>query len=311
MTFEEFIKEWRSEKTTITAFTSGSTGTPKSIELDKEFVKESAMRTNAFLNIGCGSHLHSCVAPDFIGGKMMAVRAELANCQFSFETPSNRPLTGLDKSQKIDLLAVVPSQMIHILEHKDDLPEIGNIIIGGSSINPKLRKSIADSGLNAYESYGMTETASHIALKRIDNEDGYFHPMAGIFVDTDERGCLEIYFPDGKTVVTNDLATMHPDGGFKIEGRYDNVIITGGKKVNPLDVERVIGEMTDNAVLLTSVPDEKWGERIILKIESPYSEKLEKEIMSFLEGRVKSWEKPKEIFFVEKLERTANGKIKR
>lgn len=140
MTFEEFIEEWRSEKATITAITSGSTGKPKNIELDKTFVEDSANRTNSFFGIDGGSHLHSCVAADFIGGKMMAVRADIAGCSFSYETPTNRPLDGFDKSQRIDLLAVVPSQMVHLLEHKEELPEIVNIIIGGSSINTGLEE---------------------------------------------------------------------------------------------------------------------------------------------------------------------------
>lgn len=309
MTFEEFLEEWRNGSDTIAACTSGSTGSPKTIELAKKFVVESAIRTNRFFSIDSHCWLHSCVAPDFIGGKMMAVRADIAGCRLTYETPSNRPLSAVGRSGRIDLLAVVPSQMIHILENLDSLPDIGNVIIGGSHIDGRLRDMIAASGINAYETYGMTETASHVALRKVSEKIVPFNLLDGISVALDSRGCLEISFDSGEHVVTNDIASIVNERSFLIEGRWDDVIITGGKKLNPVEIERRISDLISGPFIITSVPDMKWGNRMVLKIEGDgfATENLEKEMRK----RLQSWQIPKEVIFVKSLDRTANGKLKR
>lgn len=314
MTFEEFIEEWRSDSDHITAHTSGSTGKPKTITLDKEFVRRSALRTNSFFRITSASRLHSCVAPDFIGGKMMAVRALEAGCHLTWETPSNRPLADVGAAGSIDLLAVVPSQTLHILDNMEKLPEIRAMLVGGSAIDPSLRRRIAGSGINAYESYGMTETASHIALRRIEAEEGWFETIGGIMVATDTRGCLEIWFPSGDRFVTNDLAVTDGNSRFRICGRYDHIIITGGKKVNPFEVERKIAGMIDAPFVVTSEPDVKWGRRIVLRIERAAGstpDELPELLSKGLRDALLPWEMPKDIEIVDKLERTTNGKLKR
>lgn len=328
MTFEEFLAEWRNEVPAIRVRTSGSTGTPKTISLDKEFVRGSGRRTNSFFNITSASRLHSCVGAQFIGGKMMAVRSELARCRFTWETPSNTPLSGITPDEVIDLLAVVPSQMLHIVEHMEALPKINAIIIGGSAIHPQLRDKIIASGLNAYETYGMTETASHIALRKIEGDEEWFKPLKGIKISLDDRGCLVIDFERGENVVTNDLAEINSESGFKILGRYDNVIVTGGKKVHPEDVERRIASLIKGNFIITSLPDEKWGERIVLRIERGESLEASKDTSSGVETKCKEmprasellkllktilepYEVPKEIEWVNRLERTPNGKLRR
>lgn len=260
MTFDEFIAEWRNQSPVITARTSGSTGQPKLIELKKEFVRDSALRTNSFFNITSSSRLHSCVGADFIGGKMMAVRSDLACCDFSWETPSNTPLKGLRREEHIDLLAVVPSQMLHIVENYDSMPHIKAVIIGGSAIHPTLKDKIIRTGVNAYETYGMTETASHIALCKIKEGESRFTPLDGITVALDTRECLVIKLSTGENFVTNDLAEIDSDGRFRILGRYDNMIITGGKKVNPEKLERIISPIIERECMVCGRSDEKWGE---------------------------------------------------
>ncbi|MDE6793773.1 MAG: AMP-binding protein [Muribaculaceae bacterium] len=313
MTFEEFLAEWRGESPVITVRTSGSTGTPKCIELDKEFVRGSGRRTNSFFHITSESRLHSCVGVQFIGGKMMAVRSELAGCRLTWETPSNTPLSGIAPNEVIDLLAVVPSQMLHILAHLEEMPTINAIIIGGSAIHPQLRERIIASGLNAYETYGMTETASHIALRKIERGEEWFKPLKGIKVSLDDRGCLVICFERGERIVTNDLAIINKDSGFKILGRYDNVIVTGGKKVNPEDVERRIASLIKGDFIITSRPDEKWGERIVLRIERGASSETttgtsataktgsESGLLRLLKTVLEPYEVPKEIEWVDRL----------
>ena len=326
MTFNEFLEEWRGQGDIITVKTSGSTGSPKTMILKKEFVRSSGRRTNSFFSLDSSSRLHSCVSADFIGGKMMAVRSELAGCRFTWETPSNRPLSGVEKGESIDLLAVVPSQMVHILDHLDEMPPLGAIIIGGSAIHPDLKRRIAASGLNAFETYGMTETASHIALSKITGDETRFTPLNGIRVATDERGCLVILFDSGEMVVTNDIAEIIEGAGveedsvedgydkdgrevsFRILGRIDNVIVTGGKKVNPEDLERRIAGLIDADFMITSRPDEKWGERVVLRVASPA---ISADLLTRLRGVLEPHEMPKEIEYVSSLPLTPNGKLKR
>ena len=309
MTFEEFIEEWRNDKDYIIVHTSGSTGDPKEIKLPKNFVRESAERTNGFFGLTRDSHFHSCVSPDFIGGKMMAVRSEMVKGKLTWENPSNQSLKDLSKDDKIDLVAVVPSQMHFILDNKDILPAIQNIIIGGSSIHPDLRSKIAASGLNAYETYGMTETSSHIALRKISSDIVPFHTLPGISVKTDEDNCLVINFDSGEEFITNDIAEIVSDTEFYILGRKDDVIISGGKKLHPSEIESILAEIIHQPFLISGIPDEKWGQKIILRIEGKEDPELNKDIEILLKQKVESWKRPKEIIYVEKLPLTPNGKI--
>ena len=311
MTFEEFIREWQSPASEIEAHTSGSTGDPKTIRLDKEFVRASALRTNSFFGINSTSRLHSCVAPDFIGGKMMAVRAVEAGCRLTWEKPSNRPLEALGKEETVDLLAVVPSQMIHILDNLPVMPEIRAVIIGGSAIDPHLRRKIVASGLNAYETYGMTETASHIALRKIADGVEGFSLLPGISVALDNRGCLEIMFDSGERVVTNDLATLLSPTEFRIDGRHDHMILTGGRKVNPFKVEEKLAGLIRFPFVITSEPDEKWGSRVVLKIEAPEGMSGLEDLTEKMKRLLDPWEVPKRTILVERLDYTKNGKLKR
>lgn len=313
MNFEEFLEEWRDERDFITVQTSGSTGKPKVIRLPKEFVRESAKRTNSFFSITEGSRLHSCVGADFIGGKMMAVRADLANGVFSYETASNKPLKDFTPENSFDLVAVVPSQTLFILDKLSEMPKIKSLLIGGSSIHSELRKRIAKSSLNAYESYGMTETASHIALRKIEETLSPFHLLGEIQISVDKENCLKIKFPDGTDIQTNDIAEIISENEFFILGRRDNIIISGGKKISPELIEEKISSLITEPYCITGFPDEKWGERVILLIEkSAYSNgSIRLPDKENLKKFLNPWEMPKEIFVVDSLPKTDNGKIKR
>lgn len=311
MTFGDFILEWRNSNDYIEACTSGSTGVPKIIHLPKKFVIKSAERTNNFFGIDSDSRLHSCVSPDFIGGKMMAVRSEISNSRLTYETSTNQPLKGLDKNERIDLLAVVPSQMLYLIEQKDSLPQIKNIIIGGSAIHPNLREKIAESGLNAYETYGMTETASHIALRKISKENIPFKVFKDLDICKNQEDCLEIKFPDGMSVKTNDLVEIVSPKEFYIKGRKDNVIITGGRKVNPLEIEEKLSHVIYTPFLITGIDDEKWGKKIVLVIEGKQDCDLKTKLFSLMPSLLEKWQIPKDIYFIKSLPLTPNGKLNR
>lgn len=321
MDYEDFINEWKSPLNYISCQTSGSTGKPKILNLKKEFLKASAFRTVKFFNLSCKSHLHSCISFDFIGGKMMAVRADLLSSGFSFETPSNRPLQNYS-GPAIDLLAVVPSQMQYIMDNKIEMPEVRNVIIGGAPINPKLKEKIVNSGINAFETYGMTETASHIALRKVSVTPIPFYPLPGIDIAINEHHCLVIrmmegtkHSEDGKLVeyevTTNDIAEFSDDHkGFFIKGRADKVIISGGLKIHPESVEEILEGIFKKPILISSVSDEKWGEKIIMIIEDIEDVISDEEIMLQCRESLPKYCIPKQIIHG-KIPMTGSGKKKR
>ena len=305
--YKEFLSEWHDYKDYIICHTSGSTGAPKEIRLSKERMKESAERTNTFFNLDSGSHFHSCISPEYIGGKMMAVRADILNAGFSFEPPSNRPLTDYQDGP-IDLLAVVPSQMQFILDHPKDMPEIRNIIIGGSAIPAKIRERIAASGLNAFETYGMTETCSHVALRKIERNQGPFSTMEGITVrQIDSRLAIKISTKDGnQEFITNDLADIIDNRHFIIMGRADNVINSGGIKIIPEKIENLVESEFNTPVLVYGERDEKWGQRAVMIVDDDHKT-ADKDLIDFLKGKLRKEWIPKKIIHG-KLPMTSNGK---
>lgn len=311
MTYQDFFIEWGNEEDHIIAISSGSTGTAKNICLPKEFLKQSALRTIRFFGITSDSRLHSCISPEYIGGKMMAVRASLSNCHLSWETPSNMPMQNISKKENIQLVAVVPSQMEYIVTHQEELPHVSYFLIGGGPIGKSLKKKIVSSGLCAYESYGMTETASHIGLRKIIEEDSPFTTLEGIHVSLNKEGCLVIHFEDGYSVATNDLAILKSSTEFYINGRRDHIIISGGKKLNPISVEKILENEFSFQFIVTGFPDDKWGERIVMIVEGEEENEQTKKIIETCRKYLERWQTPKEVIYVKELPRTSNGKIKR
>lgn len=308
MTFEYLQKQWIGGSAVVETYTSGSTGTPRLIQLPRQVVKDSAWRTIRAFNLTRDSWLHSCISPDTIGGKMLCIRAIELGARFTYEPPSNTPLEWFGPSDWLSLVSVVPSQVSHILDRLEarTLPLIENLLIGGSPLPPALRTRIAASPLNAYESYGMTETASHIAVRRVTEADSSFMPLPGVEVALTDTGCLKIILPGQAPLETNDLASISPEG-FRILGRYDNVIISGGKKIIPEELEAFLSSQGCQTIV-SSIPDDKWGERVVAVTTSP-SEILQLQIAI---GTIEEhWRRPKEIIVTDHIPLTQGGKIDR
>lgn len=322
MTVEEFIEEWRGPEPFIKARTSGSTGAPKEIHLAKEFVRASVRRTNAFFNINSASRLHLPLSPDYIAGKMMVVRALEADATLTHETPSNTP--SLSPDGDIHLLAVVPSQMDYLLGAPD--VKVREYLIGGSAIPSSLRARISAAGLSAWESYGMTETASHVALRKVSSDEVPFTALPGITCALGQEGNLIINLPadtSGKgymTLSTRDAALLVDPQHFLIRGRLDNVIITGGAKVHPEQVEKRLAALNwPFRYYVGGVPDAKWTNRVVLYIDVSSlrddhtdtdiitDADIIKEMRTVLDGP----ELPREIIRLPAFRYTASGKLLR
>ena len=319
MTQQEFENIWRDSDGYVTCHTSGSTGEPKEIRLSKAFMRESARRTNEFFGIGNGSRLHTCLDFKYIASMMMAVRADEASCLLTSEEPSSHPLGGIVEDEAVDLLSVVPAQMEWILDSTTRWRGIRNILVGGSAIPSIIRKRIALSGYNVWESYGMTETASHIALRKVGTEETPFRTLEGIDVAVNGEGCLVVAMPGGLKLTTTDIAEITAPNEFTIKGRADHAVISGGIKIHPEELERCLGPFIAFDYCLSSVPDDKWGEKLVMVVESPGEEIEEGLLRAAVEVRLRQYRKrlelgvksPKDVVIVPRLPRTAKGKVDR
>ena len=264
-----FIADWYSDSPFVTLRTSGSTGTPKLIEVSKEMMCVSARKTLQFLNIKPNNTALLCLSADYIAGKMMIVRSILGNLRLFAVAPSGKPL--MDFSRFVDFSAMVPMQVFQQLKEVDSLNRIGKLLVGGGAVSSQLSESLQVCSCMAYESYGMTETVSHIALRRINGNERQegFVPMNNVSVSLDERGCLLIDAPDllTKSLQTNDSAEILPSGEFRILGRIDNVINSGGIKIQPEEIERQITPFFTRNFVISCVTDDKLGEKLVLVSE--------------------------------------------
>lgn len=302
---DDFIKEWNSDCDYITAHTSGSTGKPKEIHLSKDDMRASAHATNSYFNITEKSVLACPLSIDYIAGKMMVVRALEADCQLLPLPVSNT----LDIKSDIDLLAIVPSQVESLLDTPGLTKKIRNVIIGGAPLSDDMSRRLYQSGVNAYATYGMTETCSHVALARINPEERLFKAMPGISFECDGRGCLIINAPSFsfKKLITNDIVELIDENSFKWIGRYDNVINSGGIKISPEVLENEIRRWFSGAFYVTGVADVKWGEVPVIVFEGKKDE--ETELIELLRSKINHKHCPAQAFAVERIPRTTNGKI--
>ena len=319
MTLIDFRQQWQSPDPFIPAHTSGSTGRPKPISLLKSDMEASAHATNIFFGLSADSALVCPLALDYIAGKMMAVRAWLLGTEPIMVTPSNSPVLPPHCS----LLAVVPSQVPAVAEAvRAGKTIVENLLIGGASLPLSLARMLTDElpQVAAYESYGMTETCSHVALRRVGG-DGLFHAMPGIEFATDDRGCLVIRAErlSAKEIVTNDIVRLAGSTSFEWLGRIDNVINTGGIKLFAEQLEAEITKAlapTPFATLnfyITSEPDPKWGQRVVMVVENDADGRTSAPeiIIESLKASMPSVHIPKHIISVPEFARTANGKIRR
>lgn len=310
MTLQDFLKNWRSDSNTISVQSSGSTGTPKVLQVEKKRMLASAKMTCDFLDIQPGEKALLCMSLDHIGAQMMVVRSIERNLQLIEESPSGHPLATIE--EKIDFAAMVPLQIYNTLRverEREKLKQIRNVIIGGGAISPAMEEELRDFPNAIWSSYGMTETLSHIALRAISGKKAseWYTPLDGIQIRVNEEGCLCINAPMlcENELVTNDMAIINEQGDFKITGRKDNVINSGGIKIQIEEVEKALGH-NQQEMAIGSYPDEKFGQIIVLLTTQKDLSILQKEI-----DRLPKYWQPKKILYVEHIPLTSNGKIAR
>jgi O-succinylbenzoic acid--CoA ligase len=299
----EFLLDWFDEKPFIELPTSGSTGVPKLIRVPKQSMVNSALASGEFFDLNYGNKILNCLPMKYVAGKMMFVRSFVLGLHMDFVAPSLRPLQKLESCY--DFCAMVPLQAQNSLE---DLHLIKKLIVGGAKINSRLEKQLLRlKKTECYETFGMTETVSHIAAKKVGEKA--FRLMPNVSIETDDRSCLIIHVPllSDETIVTNDLVELTNGNQFKFLGRLDNVINSGGVKINPEQVEEKLADKISPRFMICGKPDIDLGEKVVLIIES---EPFSIEETTVFKGLDK-YEKPKEIHFVKQFRESNNGKLLR
>lgn len=268
MTPQQFLEEWRSDATHVHVSTSGSTGEPKVMMAEKRRMRASARTTCRFLDLQAGDTALLCMPVDFIAGKMMVVRAETCGLRLTCVEPSGHPLAAVGDDARFDLVAMVPMQVFNTLQVSREravLRRCRHLIIGGGAVSQELLYGLADFPNFVWSTYGMTETLSHIALRRLNGPDAseWYTPFDSVNVALGRDGCLQITAPeicDG-TLATHDLAEIAPDGRrFRILGRIDNVICSGGLKLQIEALEEQLRPVMPCEYMITKRKDDKYGE---------------------------------------------------
>lgn len=309
--FADFLHEWENDNDFVAAHTSGSTGKPKRIELPKSDMIISAKATNEFFGIDDSSVLYCPLSSQYIAGKMMLVRALTADCKLIVETPSNSLFKFYGCTDAINLLAIVPSQVESVINFIESGGKIENIIIGGAPLESQNERRLCNYPVKVYVTYGMTETSSHVALRKIGNE--IYSALPGITFATGEDSRLIIKSDQMSfgSLMTNDIVELLSPQQFIWKGRADNVINTGGIKVHPEELERILSPKFNFPFFIASLPDKKWGEKTVLLIEDPDCLINEAEVQRVIDGNLPKYHRPKTIYRVGEFTRTSNGKISR
>lgn len=306
-----FLEEWFSEKKGVNVQTSGSTGVPKIFEIEKKKMVSSAVMTCNFLGLKEGDIALLCLPVEYISGKMMIVRSAERKLKLRITDPSLKPVENLE--EEIDFCAMTPLQVENSLEK---LHLIKNLIIGGAAVSESLKNKILQMNLSPsnqiFETYGMSETLSHIGLKQLmPEQEDYFTVFENVTISLDDRGCLKIFAPNvnAEELQTNDLVDIRNEKQFKFLGRIDNVINSGGAKIFPETLEALVKKELPNEAVFIGLPDDSLGQKLILVIEGNKSDEVIKKIkeMPF----EKSFHKPKDIIFIHEIPRTPNGKVSR
>ena len=346
MTLEDFLSEWNNDSDRVLVHTSGSTGKPKPMMVEKKRMLNSARITCDFLGLKPGDSALLCMSLDYIAGKMVVVRSIERHLHLISVSPSGHPLKDIDLKDanvkdvngEITFAAMVPMQVYNTLqvpEERERLTHIRHLIIGGGAIDASLEKELQalPGNIAIWSTYGMTETLSHIALRRINGAEAseWYQPFDSVKISQTEEGCLVIDAPlvCAETLVTNDIVEIESyiynkveKLRFRIKGRKDNVICSGGIKIQIEEVEALLKPHLEKPFMLAKKKDEKFGEIAVLLTEDEDLKKVEATIRRLLSGKSDDSNKsseskshkywiPREFRYVEHLPLTETGKPKR
>lgn len=302
-----FIENWLDENRYIKVKTSGSTGIPKEIHLDKQNIWNSALATLSFFKLGNHTKALLGMSAEYIAGKMMLVRAMIGGWNLHISEPSKNPLKG---EEEYDFTAMVPYQIFHSIK---DLHKVRKIIIGGGVVSPQLNRELEEIESEIFATYGMTETISHIAVRRLNGNDRseVYHALPNVSFEKNASNQLIINAPkiSISKVVTNDVVELLSDTEFRFLGRLDNVINSGGVKIHPEEVEQKLSTFISEPFFIASRKDDALGEEVVMIIEKDEEQHLADFQSAF--QFLKHYERPRAIYTTPAFVYTDTDKIRR
>jgi O-succinylbenzoic acid--CoA ligase len=325
-----FCQRWLKDETEFVVHTSGSTGAPKPISLRREQMLASALATGQALRLQAGMKALVCLPVRYIAGQMMLVRGLALGLAMTLVEPAGDPLASLPAEANFDFTAVVPMQLQSMLDgpvgYQERLNRMTAILVGGAPVSAALEQRIQALAAPVYHTYGMTETATHIALRRLDgpSASSWFHPLPGVEIAVDARGCLRIKGPMtlGHWLQTKDLVEVTPlhlqPATFRWLGRWDNVINSGGVKVQVEAVEAAADQawqalgLEERRFFVAGLPDPRLGEMVTLVIEGdPLTAAQETALQMATAQALSTFELPRRVIYVARFAETGTGKIDR
>ena len=308
-----FLEKWFDASPVIIVHTSGSTGTPKELVVRKDRMMQSARLTCEFLNLQAGDTALLCMNLRYIGAMMVVVRSLVAGLNLIVRPASGHPLSDIE--EPLRFAAMVPLQVYNTLrvpEEKERLEQTDILIIGGGAVDDSLEAEMSALPTAVYSTYGMTETLSHIALRRLngDTASKHYYPFPTVELSLSAESTLVIKAPliCGEVLQTNDIACLYPDGSFTIAGRKDNVINSGGIKIQAEEMEKRLRPFIPVPFVVTSVPDPRLGQALTLLIAGQVDVR---ELESKLQTVLDAYHRPRHIFMTESIPQTENGKTDR
>jgi O-succinylbenzoic acid--CoA ligase len=305
----QFVKEWNTSDKYFTVNTSGSTGKPKKINLSKEIALKSASNSVVYFGLDRFNTIGLCLSPNTIGGKMQLLRALISNKKTIVLPNKSNPL--LDLNTAIDFITLVPFQVQTILEETPEKFElIQNVLVGGAKLSLELSKRLKDLTTQFYESYGMTETYSHVAIKSIHTN--YFEALDGVSFSVDEdQLVIHAPFLNLPEIKTNDCVSLLSEKSFQLLGRSDFAINSGAYKFHPELLEQKLMRSLAFNFFIIGEKDERLGECVTFYIETSFDSDLKLKLTQIFEDKMSRFERPKKIYFCSNFIMTESGKVNR
>lgn len=310
----DFLNQWYDDNDVVMVRTSGSTGVPKLLAVKKIHMYNSARLTCSFFSIEEHSNALLCMPAHYIAGKMMLVRAMVSRCNLWVIAPCGNPFKSFSKP--LDFLPIVPLQLFNTLQHEEEverLLKVSKIMIGGGAIDSEIEKQLNGLTNEFYSSYGMTETVSHIAIRRLNGKgkSEWYTPLPQVEVSKTIDGGLCVHAPlvCDKKLMTNDIIELMSDGRFRIIGRMDNIINSGGVKLQIELIETKLKSFIKLPFAITYRSDARLGSAVTLLIANSDSTKVP--TLEQLKQQLPPYEVPQSIYLVDKIPTTETGKTKR
>ena len=278
--------------------------------VEKRRMEASARITCQFLGLKRGDTALLCMPLDYIAGKMVVVRAIVWGLKLIDIPPCGHPLKQIDTPPVF--AAMVPMQVFNSMQdasERQKLWQIKHLIIGGGAINDDMAAELRQHPNAVWSTYGMTETLSHIALRRLSGPQAseWYEPFDGVNVSTNADGCLVIDAPTvcALPLTTNDIAEIAADGRrFRIRGRKDNVICSGGIKLQIEEMEAKLRPYINVPFLISKRSDPKFGETVVMIAETNDIESLK----TICKERLNKYEQPHKYIAVDSIPTTETGK---